>query len=87
MDEETKERFNSLDKRLCVLEGLEPRLRIVEQHVATILSNYATKADVLVVSEKIARMEATVLRWFIGTAVSIAMVGASATMAVVTLLR
>lgn len=86
MDEETKERFNSVDKRLSTLEGLEPRLRIVEQHVATILSNYATKADVLAVREDIAKLEAAILKWMVGTAIGIAMVAASATLAMAKLL-
>ena len=77
MDEETKERFNSVDRRLGALEGWEPRLRVVEQHVATILSNYATRADVLAVREDIAKLEAAMLRWFLATTISIATVAFS----------
>jgi len=84
MDEETGRQFAAVDARFAVVDG---RLHTLEIDVAVIRSNYATKADVLAVSEKIAKMEATVLKWFIGTAISIAMVAASATLALSTMLR
>jgi hypothetical protein len=84
MDEETSKQFSAVDTRFAAVDG---RLHALEIDVAVIRSNYATKADVLAVSEKIAKMESTVLKWFIGTAISIAMVAASATLALATLLR
>ena len=48
------------------------RITALEVDLAVIKSNYATKEDVAGVKEDIAKLEVTLLKWFIGTAVTIA---------------
>ena len=48
------------------------RVTALEVDIAVIKSNYATKEDVARVKEDIAKLEVTLLKWFIGTAVTIA---------------
>lgn len=62
-----------------VTEKILERLSAVERDVAVIRSNYATKADLAAVQASIsalevniAALEARMLKWFIGTAVTLA---------------
>lgn len=47
------------------------RVAVLEVDLAVIKSNYATKEDVARVKEDIAKLEGTLLKWFVGTAVTI----------------
>lgn len=47
------------------------RVTALEVDLAVIKSNYATKEDVARIKEDIARSEITLLKWFIGTAVTL----------------
>lgn len=73
MDEDTKERFNSVDRRLGALEGLEPRLHALEIDVAVIRSNYATKAD-------LEALEKRLVKWLVGSVTAMSLVTFSATL-------
>lgn len=48
------------------------RVTVLEVDLAVIKSNYSTRADVAKVKEDIAKLKVTLLKWFIGTAVTIA---------------
>lgn len=65
MDEETSERFSAL----------ETRLSAVETDLAVIRSNYVTKAEFATalgeVRADIAKLEATILKWFIATVITV----------------
>lgn len=47
------------------------RVTALEVDLAVIKSNYATKEDVARIKEDIAKSEVTLLKWFIGTAVTL----------------
>ena len=47
------------------------RVTVLEVDLAVIKSNYATKEDFVSVKEDIAKSEKTLLRWFVGTAVTL----------------
>ena len=47
------------------------RVTTLEVDLAVIKSNYATKEDVARIKEDIAKSEVTLLKWFIGTAVTL----------------
>ncbi|USX18822.1 hypothetical protein NHH82_23550 [Oxalobacteraceae bacterium OTU3REALA1] len=55
-----------------MVEKTLERVTLLEVDLAVIKSNYATREDVAKVKEDIARLEVTLLKWFIGTAVTIA---------------
>lgn len=48
------------------------RVTALEVGIAVIKSNYATKEDIAKLNEAIAKSEGTLLKWFIGTAVTMA---------------
>lgn len=54
-----------------VTEKVLERLATVERDVAVIRSNYATKADIAALQASMATLEATMLKWFIGTAITL----------------
>jgi hypothetical protein len=47
------------------------RLRVVEIDVAVIKSNYATREDIAKTHESIAKLEVRLIRWFVGTALTL----------------
>lgn len=55
-----------------VVEKILERLSALERDVAVIRSNYATKADIAELQASIAALEAKMLKWFIGTAITMA---------------
>jgi hypothetical protein len=77
MDEETKERFTDVDRRLG---EIELRLRSLEIDVAVIRSSYATRAD-------LEALEKRLVKWFVGTATAMSLVTFSATLTVAKLLN
>jgi archaellum component FlaC len=75
------ERLEVLERRIS---DVERRLGIVEIDLAIIKSNYATKEDIVRTHEAIAKleikmvqMETRLIRWFIGTALTLVTVSAS----------
>ena len=64
-----------MEVRLSKLESLAEqaleRISALELDVAVIKSNYATCEDIAKIREDLAKMEGTLLKWFIGTAVTI----------------
>jgi hypothetical protein len=67
------------------LTGVETRLGVVEVDLAVVKSNYATKEDIAKLHEtitagdhnleiKMAQMETRLIKWFIGTAVTLSAV-------------
>ncbi|MDR7051057.1 cob(I)alamin adenosyltransferase [Duganella sp. 3397] len=52
-------------------DQINDRLSVVEADVAVIKSNYATKEDIAKLETKIVKMENTLLKWFIGTAIAL----------------
>ena len=64
-----------MEARLSKLESLAEqaleRISSLELDVAVIKSNYATREDIAKIREDLAKMEGTLLKWFIGTAVTI----------------
>ena len=77
MDEETSKQFAAVDGRFV---AVEVPLRALEVDVAVIRSNYATKADVLAVREDIAKLESAMLKWIVGTSISMWVVTLSGTL-------
>jgi ABC-type metal ion transport system substrate-binding protein len=63
-----------MEARITALESIAEktleRLTMLEVDVAVIKSNYATKEDIAKIKEDIAKSEGTLLKWFIGTAVT-----------------
>ncbi|NHZ34152.1 hypothetical protein F0185_11205 [Massilia sp. CCM 8692] len=55
-----------------VTEKILERLAAVERDVAVIRSNYATKADIAALQVSIATLETKMLKWFVGTAITLA---------------
>ncbi|MDQ1920198.1 hypothetical protein [Massilia pseudoviolaceinigra] len=72
-----------MEARIVKLESMTEkilaRLEAVERDVAVIRANYATKADLAAVQVSIAALEATMIKWFVGTAIALA--GLSVTLA------
>ncbi|NVM79360.1 hypothetical protein FHW83_005199 [Duganella sp. SG902] len=56
------------------LAGIGERLHLVETDVAVIKSNYATREDIAKTHEAIAKLEARLIKWFVGTAVTLSAV-------------
>ena len=48
------------------------RITALEVNLAVVKSNYATKEDIASLKEDIAKLETTLLKWLVGTAVTIA---------------
>nr|WP_315212413.1 hypothetical protein [uncultured Duganella sp.] len=55
---------NRISKRVSINQNILDRLCVLEIDLAVVRSNYATKED-------LAKLEGTLLKWFIGTAVAI----------------
>jgi len=83
MDDETSKRFMQIDQRFGA----------VEADLAVIRSNYVTKADlaeeagrlrgdIAKVETNIAKLEASMLKWFMATTLSVVVATASTTLAV-----
>ncbi|RSZ59656.1 hypothetical protein HF313_12960 [Massilia atriviolacea] len=54
------------------VEKILERLSAVECDIAVIRSNYATKADIAALQAAIAALETRMLKWFIGSAITLA---------------
>lgn len=54
--------------------ALLERVHAVETDVAVIKSNYATREDIAKTHEAIAKLEARLIKWFVGTAVTLSAV-------------
>ena len=74
----TKDDLAALERNLAVMRSnyaTKEDLAAVERDVAVIRSNYATKADLLALEArlevKLATFETTIIKWFIGTAVTL----------------
>lgn len=64
-----------MEARLSKLESLFEqaleRISAIELDIAVIRSNYATREDISKMREDLAKLEATLIKWFIATAVTI----------------
>ncbi len=70
----TKDDLAALEHNLAVMRSnyaTKEDLAAVERDVAVIRSNYATKADLLALEAKLATFETTIIKWFIGTSVTL----------------
>lgn len=70
----TKEGLAAVERDVGVIRSnyaTKEDLAAVERDVAVIRSNYATKADLLALEAKLATFETTIIKWFIGTAVTL----------------
>jgi len=55
-----------VDDQEITRQEFERRLATLEQNVAVILSNYATKEDIARLETQMARMETRLIKWVIG---------------------
>jgi len=55
-----------VDDQEITRQEFERRLATLEQNVALILSNYATKEDIARLETQMARMETRLIKWVIG---------------------
>lgn len=74
--EDNADRLTSLELAVLALldsvRGLDRRTTVLEQDVAVIKSNYATKADIAEVKTAIAEAKAAVIVWGVGAFVAMA---------------
>lgn len=55
-----------VDDQEITRQAYERRLATLEQNVAVIISNYATKEDIARLETQMARMETRLIKWVIG---------------------